>query len=265
MAAVSACGRAVECISKNSFLLQGNLHCVGAMAELPNVKAYSANLKPTAILDIDHEQVRGLAKRMLQNGLADLSFLRRSHLHLVRMLSPVYSVTERQRASTTLEKRRGSCSQRMACLEVLARAAGIPTRVRAFRVKGSFWYPRFRLVRSFIPASVLLLWPQFLLQGAWLDFDELHDSIGNLVVRATCGFTNDGESLFEAVQNTPVDFCGKTCGLACAKPEYNLSTFVLADEGLFDSRDEALRQFGSFEDTWRGRAFELLFGDRKSS
>ncbi len=163
------------------------------------------------------------------------------------------------------EESAGSCSRRMACLEAIARAAGIPTRVRALHVRGTFWYPRFRFLRNLIPKSILLVWPQFFLEGVWVDFDELYSPMSQLAAMASSGFTNYGESLFEAVHHTPVDFFEKTCGLACARPEHNLSKFILVDQGFFDSRDEAFKQFGSFQQTLRGRLFELFFGGRKRS
>ena len=224
-----------------------------------------SNLKATVILDINHEEVRRLVKLLVQADLADRPLLQKAHGCLSEIVSPVYSLNEWQPVSKTLQKKRGSCSQRMACLEALARAVGIPTRVRALHVKGTFWYPRFRLSRWFIPKSILLVWPQFFLERAWVDFDELYAPVAQLAVIALQGFTNDGETLFEAVQKTPVDFLGKTCGLACATPEHNLSRFVLDDAGFFDTRDEVFEQFGSFQHTLRGRTFEALFGGRKSS
>jgi hypothetical protein len=153
----------------------------------------------------------------------------------------------------------------MACLEALARAGGIATRVRALYVDGRFWFPRFPLVRVFLPRRVLLVWPQFLLENHWVDFDELYASMSRLVVMSAGAFTNEGESLFEAVQHTPIDFFGKTCGLACAKSEHNLSRFVVANEGTFDARDEVLDRFGSLQDTLRGRLFGVLMKGRSSS
>jgi hypothetical protein len=176
----------------------------------------------------------------------------------------VYSVNEWQPVSKTLQKKKGSCSQRMACLEAIARAVGISTRVRALHVSGRFWYPRFWLSRPFIPKHILLVWPQFSLQGTWVDLDELYSPVAMLVATSH-GFKNDGESLFEAIQKTPVDFLGKSCGLACAKPEHDLSKFVQRDEGFFDTRDEVFERFGSFQHTFRGRVFEAVFGGRKSS
>jgi len=201
---------------------------------------------------------------LLESGIG-LAFLRSAHLYLMKALQPVYSVNERQPASITLQKKEGSCSQRAAVLEAIARAAGIPTRVHAFGVKGSFWYPRFRATRPFIPKSVLLVWPQFYVDGNWLDFDELHASIDQLATNTTGGFTNTGESLFEAVAATPVDFLGKTCGLACAKPGHDLSSFLVTNHGLFNTREEAFARLGWFQHTFRGHVFELLFGGRKSS
>jgi hypothetical protein len=188
-----------------------------------------------------------------------------AHLHLVEALRPVYTIDEWQAASVTLRKQQGSCSQRAAVLEAVARAAGVPTRVHAFFVKGNFWYPRFRLTRVFIPDSVLLVWPQFYVGNEWLDFDELHGSTEQLVARAKSGFTNSGESIFDAVVEKPIDFLGKSCGAACARPEHDLSNFLTRDQGLFDTRDEVFERFGSFQHTLRGRAFELVYGGRKSA
>ncbi len=224
----------------------------------------SANLKATAILDIHHEEVRRLAEALIHPGQPDRIFLQSSHLCLSQKVRPVYSVDELQPVSETLRRARGSCSQRMACLEAVARTGGIPSRVRALHVKGEFWYPRFWLSRPFIPERILLVWPQFFLQGKWVDFDEIYSPVGQLAATSN-GFRNNGESLFEAVQHTPVDFLGKTCGLACARPEHDLSRFVLDDAGFFDTRDEVFDRFGSFKRTLRGLAFEAIFGGRKSS
>ncbi len=151
----------------------------------------------------------------------------------------------------------------MACLEAVARAGGIPTRVRALHVKGEFWYPRFRLSCPFIPQRILLVWPQFFLQGMWVDFDEIYSPIEQLAAKSG-RFGNGGESLFEAVRHTAVDFLGKTCSVACARPEHDLSMFVQDDAGFFDTRDEVFERFGSFQHTLRGRAFEIIFGGRNS-
>jgi hypothetical protein len=222
------------------------------------------NLIGTTILDIHDDEIRSLAAALSQSNLSRLQFLQKAHLHLVQSLQPVYSVNEEQPASVTLRKGSGSCSQRTAVLEAIARAAGIPTRVHALAVNGSFWYPRFRFTRPFIPKSVLLVWPQFYVGDKWQDFDELHAPIEQIAARAKGGFTNTGESLFEAVESKPVDFLGKTCGLGCYSPERDLSKFLLNNHGLFDTRDEVFEQFGSFQHTLRGRAFELIFGNQKS-
>jgi hypothetical protein len=223
------------------------------------------NLCATPILNFEDERLKRLATDVMAADRSGLQFLRKSHLHLVQLLKPVYSVNEKQPASLTLERQRGSCSQRIAVLEAIARAAGIPTRVYAFEVRGRFWYPRFRFTRPFIPRSVLLLWPQFHVENKWVDFDELHAPIDQIAANAESGFTNAGESLFEAITDKPVDFQGKTCGLACHRPEHDLSKYVANARGMFDTRDQAFERLGSFQDTLRGRTFELIFGDRKSS
>ena len=229
-----------------------------------NIAPQSPNLKATAILDIANKAIQRLANTFIEPGQSDRTFLQKAHVCLCQMVRPVYSVNEWQPVSQTLRNKMGSCSQRMACLEAIARIAGIATRVRALHVSGSFWYPRFFFSRHFIPKRILLLWPQFCLQEIWVDLDELY-SPAALLAATSHGFRNDGESLFEAIQKTPVDFLGKTCGLACAKPEHDLSKFVLCDEGLFNTRDEVFERFGSFQYTLRGRVFEAVFGGRKSS
>lgn len=137
----------------------------------------SANLAATSILDFHDAEVQRLAREFVQAASDEDLRLQRAHRHLAELLRPVYSVDESRPASVTLRERKGSCSQRIACLEAVARALSIPTRVRALRVSGSFWYPRFPFWRAFIPRSVLLLWPQFFLGGSWIDFDEIHGSI----------------------------------------------------------------------------------------
>lgn len=224
-----------------------------------------ANLAATAILDFRDPELQRVASEFARAASGDRLRLRNVHAHLAQFLHPVYSVDESRPASVTLRERKGSCSQRMACLEAVARAISIPTRVRALHVSGSFWYPRFPLWRTFIPRRILLLWPQFFLEAAWIDFDEVHGSMADLVAASAGDFTNAGESLFEAVQHSPVDFFGKTCGLACASPACDLSKFVLADEGFFDARDEAVARFGNLYRTMRGRAFEIFFGGRTSA
>ena len=57
---------------------------------------------------------------------------------------------------------------------------------------------------------------------------------------------------------------GKTCGPACAPSKFDLSKFVAADEGFFDTRDEVFARFGSFQTTFRGRIFDAIYGGRAS-
>ncbi|WP_457464607.1 hypothetical protein [Streptomyces sp. TE5632] len=64
-----------------------------------------------------------------------------------------------------LRRGRGSCSQRLAVLESVARASGVATRVRGLLVDGSFWYPRFPRLHRIVPEQVLLAWPEFRLEG----------------------------------------------------------------------------------------------------
>ena len=240
--------------------------CVQSSDERANQSVAStpdpANLKATPILDHEDVAIRKLAASLPREPHRQL--LQAAHRSLVKLISPVYSLDELRPASRTLHAGRGSCSQRMACLEAVSRACGIPTRGRVLFVSGRFWYPRFPLFRSFIPKTVLLVWPQFFLEGTWIDFDELYGPALDLAAKAERPFRNDGESIFDAVDRTPVDFMAKTCGPACVPSNFDLSKFVVSDEGFFDTRDEAFARFGSFQTTLRGRMFELLYGGHAS-
>jgi hypothetical protein len=228
----------------------------------------AANLAVTPILDHDSRAVRGLAELLARGDCRGRLFAQTAHRHLASAVRPVYTLDEHLPASAVLARGRGSCSQRMACLEAVCRARGVPTRVRALWVDGRFWYPRFRLARPFIPPHVLLAWPQLHLDGAWTDFDELYAPAGEMAARHPGRFTNDGETLFEAVRHTAVDFLGKSagCGPVCdaAGGGAGLSSFVIRDDGFFDTRDELFARLGTLRRTVRGTAFEAVFGGRKS-
>nr|WP_307794071.1 transglutaminase domain-containing protein [Actinacidiphila bryophytorum] len=96
-----------------------------------------------------------------RGAAAQVAALRRAHRWISREVRPVYSVVETRPVSQVLRLGRGSCSQRMAVLETVARASGVPTRVRGLVVDGSFWYPRFPRLRRLVPAQVVLAWPEF--------------------------------------------------------------------------------------------------------
>jgi hypothetical protein len=223
-----------------------------------------ANLEATAIFDFRSREVESVAARIVQPPHPPAELLRAAHRHLAGILRPAYSVRELQPVSRTLRAGKASCSQSMACLEALARHAGIATRVRALWMDGRFWYPRFKYTRPFIPHRILLLWPQFCVRGKWTDAGELYGIIETLAGTADHGFRNDGETLFQLVEHTHVDFFGKSCTGGC-RSDFDLSRFVLEDEGLFDTRDEAFARHRPFELTFRGRAFEALYGGRFSS
>ncbi|HXU35800.1 MAG TPA: transglutaminase domain-containing protein [Blastocatellia bacterium] len=229
-------------------------------------KATHLNLQPTPIMDHNTASIRRIVATLRSRTASPISFLRSAHLDLSGRIKPVYTLDEFQPASATLAKARGSCSQRMACLEALSRANNIATRVHGLWIDGRFWYPRFYVSRPFIPRRILLAWPQFFASDRWIDFDELHGSTEELAMKSSDGFSNAGETLFEAVAHTAVDFYGKSsqCGVVCSTTQFDLSKYVVGDEGLFDTRDELFAKFGSLQNTIRGSIFEFAFGGRKS-
>ncbi|ALG06634.1 transglutaminase domain-containing protein [Kibdelosporangium phytohabitans] len=204
-------------------------------SRVPGPSAAAGSVAPTRVVDWDHPLVAGFASRVPSGEPVDL--LRSAHRLIASAVRPVYAVEDAQPVSRTLRRGRGSCSQRLAVLEAVARASGIPTRVRGLVVDGRFWYPRFRRLRSLVPSEVVLAWPEFRVDGGWLGVAEL---FGDLASRGTCGaFTNaDGETLFDALSRTAVDWDGVT-GTSC-----DLSARILADLGRFSSRDELFATHG---------------------
>ena len=189
--------------------------------------------------------------------------LRAAHRHLVAVIHPVYSLAERHPASRILREAKGSCSQRMACLEALARAYAIPTRVRALFLEGRFWAPRLPLLAPFLRRRTLIPWPEFEFEEGWIGFEEIFDPLAVLADRARHGFTNRGESMFEAVEHTAVDFFGKLRQRGHPRgEEFDLSAFVDEDAGVFASRDELLVRFDPDPPAVGRLLFNLLYGGR---
>lgn len=94
----------------------------------------------TRILDWDDPRVTALVRALeLPTGADPLPSLRRAHRWIATAVRPVYSVQDERPVSQVLRRGRGSCSQRLAVLEAVARATGTATRVRGLVVDGSFW------------------------------------------------------------------------------------------------------------------------------
>ena len=100
---------------------------------------------------------------------------------------------------------------------------------------------------------MLLAWPEFRIQGLspsgrpaapWLTASELFGGLDELSRGNGGGFTNAGaETLFEALSRTAIDWDGTTVCPA-AEATCDLSAYVLADLGHFDSRDELFARHG---------------------
>ncbi|GAA3790006.1 hypothetical protein GCM10023083_27040 [Streptomyces phyllanthi] len=235
-------------------------------------EAVSGSTRPTRILDREHPRVTALVARVREEAArpdsptgspldsptgspldsstgSPLDALRTAHGIIAREVRPVYSVDDSRRASRTLALGRGSCSQRMAVLEAVARAMDVPTRVRGLLVDGSFWYPRFPRLKPLVPEQVLLAWPEFRVHGTWVPIGELFedartDSSGGPTDSFTDGFTNKGgETLFDAVARTGLRWDGPvSCGTQDGTCD--LSAQVLADLGYFTSRDSLFAGHG---------------------
>jgi hypothetical protein len=126
----------------------------------------------TCIVDHDAPPVVDFAALVQGSPLADVSprsFVQAAHRLITERIGAVYALDDRQPVSVTIRRGSGSCSQRLAVLEAVARSRGIPTRVRGLFVDGSFWYPRFPRLRALVPRIVVLAWPEFLLDGECMD------------------------------------------------------------------------------------------------
>ena len=212
------------------------------------------NVAATPILDYKSAQVQEALKRLAYTRPAQREFVQMAHRHLSDVMRPIYSIGETDSASQVMEVNGGSCSQRMACMEALARGYGIATRVRALWLDKSFWYERLPLLKPIMPKKTLMPWPQFYLDGAWVDFDEVYAPMAALAARAKHAFTNAGESLFDAIARQPVDLLGKS-------EKFSLRRFVVGDDGFFDTRDELLAKLD--DRTWIGRlVFNLTYNGK---
>jgi hypothetical protein len=200
----------------------------------------------TPVLDWRHQRVQHLlaAARAAAPEPGECALLQSAHRLISEQVRPVYALNDTQPVSRTLARSVGSCSQRLAVLEAVARAAGTPTRVRGLLVDGSFWYPRFPRMRPLVPDTVVLAWPEFRVGHTWLNVSELYAPLDALSEANPRGFTNTGpQTLFEALSSTAVDWDGSTCGSdSCSS--FDLSAHVREDLGRFSSRDELFAAHG---------------------
>lgn len=222
-----------------------------------------ANLSSTAILDHQHAIVQSLIAQLSQTKPAPRAFVQTAHRHISEKMKAVYSIDEDRPVSETLRLNEGSCGQRMAAVEALARGYGVATRNRAIWLDRRFWNSRLPLLRFFLPKRTLMPWPQFYLEGKWIDFDELFGPIAELAANTPVKhpFTNRGESLYDAVHHMPVDFFGKLKGTPHAA--YDISKFVVGDGGTFDTRDELMGKLERKPGRFGRWLFNALYGGRK--
>lgn len=189
----------------------------------------------TAILDWDAPVFESLGVPDVDG--AGVEYLQQVHRMVQLRIRPVYALDDTQRTSVTLAKLRGSCSQRLAAVEALARRNGIPTRVERLVLRGEFWYPRFRCLRPVVPDRVLLAWPSFLVDGEWVDASRAFTSG---CATSVADFSNrGGETLFDAAGRSVITW-ENTAATGCV----DLSRFVIRSLGTFDSRDELFRAYG---------------------
>ncbi|MFD4293067.1 hypothetical protein ACFWQG_07570 [Rhodococcus sp. NPDC058532] len=201
----------------------------------PRSEPARGGVDATAILDWGAPVFELLPTRAA--GEASSDHLRATHRTVGARIGAVYGLDDTQPASSTLRRGLGSCSQRLAVIEACARRAGIATRVEGLVLRGEFWYPRFRYLRPFVPDRVLLAWPSFLIDDAWLDASVVFSGTG---CAAPQPFTNSGEeTLFDAAARAPISWA-PSGDPGCL----DLSGAVVHSVGMFDSRDELFAAYG---------------------
>jgi hypothetical protein len=197
------------------------------------------SLSPTAILDFNSFECTQLVSqaRWAATSSSPLQILEAAHAIIRHEVRPVYALDESTPTSRTLSRGKGSCSQRFAILESVARSVGVRTRVRALLIDRSFWYPRFPRIRFLLPDKVMLVWPEFDIDGTWRSASDLFGPSG---CHRGGTFKNTGsETLFEAIGRCAVDWDGRSQG-----SKYDLSHFVREDQGYFADRDAAFTRLG---------------------
>jgi hypothetical protein len=194
----------------------------------------------TRVLDWNSARVQTWAARLTrEEAESDLELIRRAHRAVADVIRPVYALDDIQPVSRTIRRGRGSCSQRLAVLEAIARRNGIATRVRGIAVDGTFWYPRFPRLHWLVPDRVVLAWPEFHLEKTWVPVSSLFGSLGEMATGATGYKNSDGETLFDAISRTAVDWDG-----ACGTSSCDLSANVVEELGYYNDRGDLFRERG---------------------
>lgn len=225
----------------------------------PSAAAAAGGSGATRILDW-HDPVFDAASSAvdLPADGASVEFLRAAHRFAGQRVRAVYALDDTQPASVTLTRGRGSCSQRLAVVEALARRRGIATKVEGLVLRGEFWYPRFRRLRALVPDRVPLAWPSFDVDGEWIDVSQ---AFPNATCAAPQQFTNSGEeTLFDAVARSPVSW-RPTSSPGCL----DLSGYVAATLGEFGSRDELFARYGQTLNWPVRTVLEPVFGRRRAA
>lgn len=223
----------------------------------------AVHLAPTPILDHDHPDVAQLADDLGRGRLPTRDYLRAAHQHLLDHLKAVYDLEEHLPVSKILAQGTASCSQRIACFEALARAGGVGTRVKTRFLTGAYWAPRLPLLKPFLRKPSLIPWPQFELDGRWVDFEEVFGTLEELAPATRRRFTNRGESMFEAIGHSVVDFSGKLKKAGHPRGvELDLSEFVAEERETFDSRDAMFERYDAEPSAIGRLMFNTVYGGR---
>ena len=214
----------------------------------PTSTGVPGSVSATSVLTVGDERVQAIARSCRAVTEEGDGFLQAAHHEIAELVRPVYAMDEMQPVAKTLDRGRGSCAQRMAVLEAVARAGGMATRVRGLIVAGEFWKSRFRPVAFLVPTRVPLAWPEFQIDETWTPFGELFAS--------TCGvgsaarFTNrKGETLFDAASAGNLSWSDSSCGL---------SEYLIKDCGLFTNREDFHATHGLALPVWQRVPADLL-------
>lgn len=135
-------------------------------------------LGPTLLADSDHPRVAALAARLAEGAASGGEIAARLARYVAEEVA--YGVApsgDETAASRTLALGYGHESAKATLLVALARAAGIPARVRVVRVgKESFSELLPGLLYALAPSRVPVAWAELFIEGRWVAFAEAgHD------------------------------------------------------------------------------------------
>lgn len=131
-------------------------------------------LRATRLLDYTHPSVVAFRDRALKGVRGDARTRARALYDAVTKLPLGYSRNDDIAASEVLRDGYGQCNTKAVLLMALARGAGIPSRLHAYRLTKELQRVRHKAwLVFFMPRTTLFLWPELFIDGKWRPLEEI--------------------------------------------------------------------------------------------